>query len=77
MTKSASVGARNTLLDEPVVIERGDAAVGLAGALLAQLGARVVLVGPSVSSSRDKWRNRAKSVAGKQSIVLDRAGHGA
>lgn len=49
----------------------------LAGTLLAQLGARVVLVEPTVSSSRDKWRNRAKSAAGKQSIVLDRAGHGA
>jgi crotonobetainyl-CoA:carnitine CoA-transferase CaiB-like acyl-CoA transferase len=64
---------RQTLLDCPLVIELGDrAGVGLAGSLLAQLGARVVLVEPALPSSHDKWRHRSVCAAGKQSIVLDR-----
>ena len=48
-----STAARRTLLDSPIVIELGDrAGVGLAGSLLAQLGARVVLVEPAVPSKQ-------------------------
>ena len=69
-----STAARRTLLDSPIVIELGDrAGVGLAGSLLAQLGARVVLVEPAVPSKQDKWRYRSVCAAGKQSIVLDRS----
>lgn len=46
---------------------------GAAGSLLAQLGAEVVAVEPPQAARTNKWRHRAKMVAGKKSIVLDRA----
>ena len=64
---------KQALLESPVVIELGDrAGVGLAGNLLAQLGARVILVERPEIALRDKWRCRAVCAAGKESIVLDR-----
>ena len=73
MTGETTAGKRPTLLDGPIVVELGDrAAVGLCGGLLAQLGARVILVEPRAPSRHDKWRQRPVCAAGKQSIVLDR-----
>jgi crotonobetainyl-CoA:carnitine CoA-transferase CaiB-like acyl-CoA transferase len=66
-------GNRQTLLHSTIVIELGSrAGVGLAGSLLAQLGARVILVEPAQRSPEGKWSHRSVCAAGKQSIVLDR-----
>jgi crotonobetainyl-CoA:carnitine CoA-transferase CaiB-like acyl-CoA transferase len=55
------------------VLEVGERiAVGAAGTLFAQLGARVTLVEPKSSSRAHKWCNRPVASAGKQSIVIDR-----
>jgi crotonobetainyl-CoA:carnitine CoA-transferase CaiB-like acyl-CoA transferase len=63
-----------TFLGPLSVIELGSrVAVGAAGSLLAQLGASVVVVEPATPSSAGKWKNRAPMMAGKKSVVLDRA----
>ena len=73
MNVETAAGKQATLLDGPLVVELGDrAAVGLCGGLLAQLGARVILVEPRAPLRHDKWRQRSVCAAGKQSIVLDR-----
>lgn len=60
------------LLDDLLVVEVGNRiAVGACGGLLAQLGARVVVVEPASRSTFGKWRNRAAMMAGKLSVVFD------
>lgn len=59
-------------LDDLLVVEIGDRiAAGACGGLLAQLGARVVVVEPAARSTSGKWRNRGAMMAGKLSVVLD------
>jgi crotonobetainyl-CoA:carnitine CoA-transferase CaiB-like acyl-CoA transferase len=70
------MSATETFLGPLSVVELGSrVAVGAAGSLLAQLGASVVVIEPATPSSAGKWKNRALMMAGKRSIVLDRAGH--
>jgi crotonobetainyl-CoA:carnitine CoA-transferase CaiB-like acyl-CoA transferase len=69
------MNATETFLGTLSVVELGSrVAVGAAGSLLAQLGASVMVVEPAVPSSVGKWSNRPVMMAGKKSIVLDRAG---
>jgi crotonobetainyl-CoA:carnitine CoA-transferase CaiB-like acyl-CoA transferase len=68
------MNASETFLGSLSVIELGSRfAVGAAGSLLAQLGASVVCVEPATPSSAGKWKSRGPMVAGKKSLVLDRA----
>lgn len=62
-----------TFLDSPLVVELGSRiSVGLAGSLLAQLGATVVVVEPNASSSKGKWARRPLAMAGKRSLCVNR-----
>ena len=62
-----------TLLDDIVVVEHGGRiAAGACGTLLAQLGARVIVIEPPAPSSSGKWRSRASMMVGKESIVIER-----
>lgn len=55
------------------VLELGDRlATGICGALLAQLGADVILVEPPMPSAQGKWATRANAALNKRSIVIDR-----
>jgi crotonobetainyl-CoA:carnitine CoA-transferase CaiB-like acyl-CoA transferase len=68
------MSAIETFLGPLSVVELGSrVAVGAAGSLLAQLGASVVAVEPAAPSSVGKWKSRALMMAGKKSVVLERA----
>jgi crotonobetainyl-CoA:carnitine CoA-transferase CaiB-like acyl-CoA transferase len=57
-----------------IVVELGSrVAVGATGDVLSQLGATVIAVEPEAPLSNGKWANRAVAMAGKKSVVLDRA----
>jgi crotonobetainyl-CoA:carnitine CoA-transferase CaiB-like acyl-CoA transferase len=68
------MNATETFLGPLSVIELGSRiAVGAAGSLLSQLGATVTVVEPPRPSSAGKWKNRAPMMAGKKSVMFDRA----
>jgi len=63
-----------TFLDGITVVELGRReAVGKCGAMLAELGANVVLVesAQDIQSRRLKWHDRAQTAAGKASVLFD------
>ena len=67
----ASMG-RESFLEGVLVVEWGDRiSVGACGGLLAQLGARVVVIEPSQTPARGKWVHRAVMMAGKESLIID------
>jgi crotonobetainyl-CoA:carnitine CoA-transferase CaiB-like acyl-CoA transferase len=58
-------------LDGIRVLELGwRVGISACGALLAQLGAEVMVIEPHQTSTDGKWRHRAASMAGKHSVVL-------
>lgn len=65
--------AEDGALTGTLVMELGSRiAAGVCGSLLSQLGATVVVVEPSQTSTAGKWKHRAQFVAGKLSILDDR-----
>lgn len=62
------------VLDGVTVVELGARiAAGACGSLLAQLGARVLLIEPRDGAATGKWAQRAVFAAGKTSLALDPA----
>ena len=60
-----------TLIEGFLVVEIGSrVAVGACGGLLAQLGAKVIVIEPASPASNGKWRNRPAMMAGKESLLI-------